>query len=944
MRRFLLLILLTAISFSGNSQTKKPLDHSVYDAWQSISSEHVSNNGQWVLYSVTPQEGDAKLVITHLKSKSSVSVARVSLAEFTENSKFAVFKIQPFFKDTRRAKIKKKKPEEMPKDSLGILSLGTDQVWKAPRIKSYALPEKSSGYLVYLKEELVADSVTKKSPESRKDEDYFFADDEAAKPKSKDGTDLILRNLSTGMENIFKYVTDYTLSKNGKFLSFVSTGTKKDSVNKPGVYFFDIEKLKLIKISSGKGQYKSLAFDETGRQLAFSSEKGPEKALQKFYKLYYYTPLQDSALVLADRYTTGMPANWNVSGDALISFSKNGEKLYFGTAPLQAAKDTNLVDFEVAKVDVWNYKDDYLQPMQLKNLEKDLKKSYLAVIYPKESLKKVIQLGDVKLQTVDTGDEGDAEYAMASTDLGNRVELQWTGDTFQDIYIISTADGSRVKIASNIRGVAGISPKGNYVTWYNRKDRNWYSYSISQRKLVQLKAGHNIKFFNEENDTPDDPAQYGISTWTKDDKNILIYDRYDIWSFNPLTGVGKNFTNGVGREKKITFRYTAAHPKERFVEPNQTMYMDAFNNISKEHGWYKKNINTTKSPALVMMSGYTYSKPEMAKDADVMVYEKSNYLSSPDLYVSTGFNKEIKLSYINQQQNNYKWGTAELVKWKTPKGYESEGILYKPEDFDSSKKYPMIVYFYERLSDGLYNYIAPAPTPSRLNISYFVSNGYLVFAPDIKYEAGYPGRSAEEFINSGVEVLKKNTWVDGTKIGIQGQSWGGYQVAHLITRTNMYAAAWSGAPVVNMTSAYGGIRWESGMNRQFQYERTQSRIGATLWDKPELYIENSPLFHFPKVNTPVVIMANDADGAVPWYQGIEMFTGLRRLGKPVWMLNYNNEAHNLILRQNRKDIQMREQQFFDHYLKGMPAPEWMEKGIPATEKGKNWGFEIPAVD
>jgi dipeptidyl aminopeptidase/acylaminoacyl peptidase len=204
----------------------------------------------------------------------------------------------------------------------------------------------------------------------------------------------------------------------------------------------------------------------------------------------------------------------------------------------------------------------------------------------------------------------------------------------------------------------------------------------------------------------------------------------------------------------------------------------------------------------------------------------------------------------------------------------------------------------------------------------------------------YPGRSAEEFINSGVEALKVNSWVDGSKIGIQGQSWGGYQVAHLITRTNMYAAAWAGAPVVNMTSAYGGIRWETGMNRQFQYEKTQSRIGATLWEKPELYIENSPLFSLPKVSTPVVIMSNDADGAVPWYQGIEMFTGLKRLGKPVWLLNYNNEAHNLVLRQNRKDIQIREQQFFDYYLKGAKAPVWMVGGIPAVDKGRTWGFDL----
>ncbi|WP_036678875.1 S9 family peptidase [Daejeonella oryzae] len=942
MRCFLFVVLFISVNLTANSQSKKPLDHSVYDSWQSISSERISNNGHWVLYSVTPQEGDALLRITNLKSKSSVQIPRVNSAEFTQNSKYAVFMIKPFFKDTRQAKIKKKKADDMPKDSLGILSLGSTNVWKAPRIKSYLIPENSSEYIVYLKDISIADSISKKSGAAKKDDDYFFADEEPAASKQKDGTELVLRNLNTGTERIFNYVTDYSISKNGKNLAFVSTGSKKDSVNKPGLYFYDIAEEKLLKISSGKGQYKNLAFDEDGDQLAFLSEKAPEKTLQKFYKLYYFTALQDSATIIADQKTEGIPLNWSVSGDGKVYFSKNGQKLYFGTAPIQLPKDTTIVDFEVAKVDVWNYKDDYLQPMQLKNLEKNLKRNYLAVLYPKAGSKKIIQLGDEKLPDIQIADEGNAEYAMAETDFGNRIEMQWTGGTLQNIYVVSTIDGSRKMIAENVRGNSSISPKGNYVAWYNRIDKNWYAYSISEKKQIQLNTGLNIQFYNEENDVPDEPYPYGVATWTKDDKNVLIYDRYDIWSFDPANGRSINLTNGIGREQKITFRYTTLDPKEKFIDSRQAIYLQAFDNISKKHGWYKKNISNSKNPQLLVMTGYSYSRPEKAKDADILVYEKSNYTASPDLYVSNGFKQEVKLSSINQQQSNYNWGTAELVKWNTPKGYKSEGILYKPENFDPTKKYPMIVYFYEKLSDGLYNYHAPAPTPSRLNISFFVSNGYLVFAPDISYEAGYPGKSAEEFINSGVEELKKNTWVDGTKIGIQGQSWGGYQVAHLITRTNMYAAAWAGAPVVNMTSAYGGIRWESGMNRQFQYERTQSRIGATLWEKPELYIENSPLFHFPKVNTPVVIMANDADGAVPWYQGIEMFTGLRRLGKPVWMLNYNNEAHNLVLRQNRKDIQIREQQFFDHYLKGKPAPAWMEKGVPATEKGKNWGFEIPA--
>lgn len=406
-------------------------------------------------------------------------------------------------------------------------------------------------------------------------------------------------------------------------------------------------------------------------------------------------------------------------------------------------------------------------------------------------------------------------------------------------------------------------------------------------------------------------------------------------------------TNGFGRKNKITFRYDDP-TRDRFqrarrepviIDWGEFNYISAFDHNTKESGWFKASAKG-RDPELVSMGGFRYGREIANKDLSLFAYTKENYTEAPNLYLSTDFKSEQAVSDINQQQSSYNWGTAELFKWTASNGEESEGILYKPEDFDENKKYPMIVYFYEKLSDGLYSYIPPTPTPSRLNISYFVSNGYLVFTPDISYDRGYPGKSAEIYINSGVEALKEFPFVDGDHIGIQGQSWGGYQVAHLITRTDMYAAAWSGAPVVNMTSAYGGIRWASGLNRQFQYEHTQSRIGATLWEDLDLYLENSPLFHLDKVNTPVVIMHNDNDGAVPWYQGIEMFTALRRLGKPVWMLNYNGDEHNLMKRQNRKDIQIREQQFFDHYLKGKPAPGWLERGVPAVLKGIDWGFDL----
>jgi dipeptidyl aminopeptidase/acylaminoacyl peptidase len=228
-----------------------------------------------------------------------------------------------------------------------------------------------------------------------------------------------------------------------------------------------------------------------------------------------------------------------------------------------------------------------------------------------------------------------------------------------------------------------------------------------------------------------------------------------------------------------------------------------------------------------------------------------------------------------------------------------------------------------------------------VNIPYFVSRGYAVFVPDIAYETGKPGPSALACIQAGVDAaLASDKRLDPKRMALQGQSWGGYQTAYLITQTDRYVCAMAGAPVSNMTSAYGGIRYGTGMSRQFQYERTQSRLGKTLWEDRQRYIDNSPVFFANQVRTPLLIMHNDKDGAVPYTQSIEYFTALRRLGKPSWLVVYNDEDHNLIQRKNRKDLSIRMKQFFDHYLMATPMPEWMAKGIPAKDKGRNMGFEL----
>ncbi|MBP5625281.1 MAG: prolyl oligopeptidase family serine peptidase, partial [Bacteroidales bacterium] len=425
---------------------------------------------------------------------------------------------------------------------------------------------------------------------------------------------------------------------------------------------------------------------------------------------------------------------------------------------------------------------------------------------------------------------------------------------------------------------------------------------------------------------------------------------YDVWKFSPDGKKAECLTRGAGRRDKV--QYTVMNPARRsnpYLYQNINNYpmkgrlmLQAFNEVDKRNGYAYVDAAKGGEPKGFLAEN-SFTQVTKAQDAEVYAYLKGDFRHPMDLYVGPGIETTAqRLTAINPQQAEYRWGDVQLVHWQAYDGTPLDGLLYTPDGLDTSAKYPMMIYFYEKYSETLYDYRAPAPSRSTVNIPFFVSRGYVVFVPDIVYKDGHPGESAYNCICAGAEAMcEQFPFVDKSRMAIQGQSWGGYQTAYLVTRTDMFAAAGAGAPVGNMTSAYGGIRWESGNSRIPQYEAGQSRIGKTLWEEGglDLYIENSPVFFAPKVKTPVLIMHNDADGAVPWYQGIEFFMGLRRLGKPAWLLEYNDEAHNLLERRNCKDLSIRLQQFFDHYLLGAPEPVWMKSGIPYARKGNYFATE-----
>lgn len=993
MRKLLCIPVLLLAGLHVTAQ-KKPLTHSEYDGWQNINERYISANGKWVVFTVTPQEGDATLVIQATDNSYKKEIPRGYAAAITEDNRFVVCKVRPLFTATRDAKIKKKKPDDMPKDSLAIVELGKDSVLRIPRVKSFKMPEKGTGqWMAYLRDKTgaapavatkqdsvsqvnnllhmadslarVADSLRNKANEAKaKGLAALKSAKTAGKPKAgepvEEGTELVLRNLYTGEEKYFNLVSDFYFSKPGNSCIIETTRSNADTLLKAAILWHNLATAKTDTVLCGYNNAKNFVIDEAGTQLAFIAERDSSaKALQKFYKLWYYRAGMDSARLRVDKNTTGVANGLTVSESLLPEFSKNGQKLFFGLMPVRKPKDTTLVDFETARLDIWHYKDDYLQPQQLVQLNKELQRSFKAVLNGGEN--KVIQLGAEDAENITLADEGDAGYVLATSTRGNRIESQWQGFIKYNAWIISTTDGSRKLVKEKQRGLFTISPKGKYVIWYDAKEKNYFTYAVQTGAITNITKSIKVPLYEEDDDHPDDPPSHGLMKWHDNDKYVYVYDKYDVWQCDPeAKAAPRNLTKGFGRAHKIIYRYTATDKEEKFITDTQTVVFKMLNEVNKQGGLTFHNMKDERFPqndlAGKLQIGFQVVK---AKKSDRFVYTRESFNVSPVLVAAQTkqFDRQVKdlhgskillydsvvetpLYATNPQQKDYNWLTAELVKWTMFDGKKSDGLLFKPEDFDAKKKYPIIFYFYEKNSDGLYQYRPPAPSASTINIPYFVSNGYLVFVPDIHYKNGEPGESAYNAIVSAAKYFTKMAWVDSTKMAVQGQSWGGYQVAYLVTRTNMFAAAEAGAPVSNMTSAYGGIRWQTGLNRQFQYERSQSRIGYTLWQRPDLYIKNSPLFRADKVNTPLLITHNDADGSVPWYQGIEYFTALRRLGKKVWMLQYNGEDHNLVERKNRKDLSIRLSQFFDHFLKGAPAPRWLAEGLPATLKGVDWGTEL----
>jgi len=985
------ILLLASVAFAEGAPAKRVLTHADYDIWNTATGVTLAPNGLFVISVQGAPLEDTTVVIRNLKSGVETKIPNgrrppvvpgapagdaddqlpaipattnsfgplTGAPQFTPDSKCVYFPLLPTKAEVEKAKVEKKDP---PRTVLACFDLSQGKITqRIESLKSFNILGEGAGVLVMMKEPKSEPKPELKPevapPPKRTGDDLDQQPGKGGnrpRPATTRAGDLVIRRLSDAKDFTFPEVADFSVTADVKQLVYISGSKKPESA---GVYCADLFSPELaVSVKLGFGKYTRLTWDVKQTKLAFVSSETPATAsviggaapapTPKLQVFLWERPTDSKkppqAIEILGPSTAGLKKGWQIA-DRAIAFSADGLKLTLATAPEKQAAEPEVQkgpndppatergpvgnDPEAVNLDLWSWKDEAIQPMQKARAAADRSKTFAAVYLLDSKEFKHLQDDGLGVTTPAFGDWG-----VGYNDKAVRGQT-WAFPVVGEYSLINIRTGDSKPLARAEFGMTA-SPHNKYLAGFDGKD--WFSVSIPDGKKTILTGKLKEKFLNEDDDHPATPPPYGIVGWSNDDQALFVYDRYDIWK---LAADGSDATNVtlVGRSLGLRFKLARVEkpddkPGEKTfgLDASKPWLLSAENLQTRDTGFYR--LTAGQKPKLLVMGARKYGSPTKAKASDAMIFTVGTFSSYPDYHVADAdFGDAKRATDINPRVKEFNWGQSEIMSYKSLDGVALNGILIKPENFDPNKKYPMMVYIYERLSDTYHAFRVPSAGTS-INPTYYASNGYLVLMPDIAYKVGFPGQSALKCVLSAIQAVADKGFVDEKAIGIQGHSWGGYQIAYMVTQTDRFKAAAAGAPVSNMVSAYGGIRWGTGLPRQFQYEKSQSRIGETPWQAPIKFIENSPIFMADRVTTPLMMLHNDADDAVPWYQGIEYFLALRRLGKEVYLLNYNGQPHGLRKASCQRDYTLRMQQYFDHHLKGAPMPEWMAKGVPFLER------------
>jgi len=859
---------------------KPVIDSTVYKIWPSLGGPTISNSGQYVSYLIeNVPVGGKTLVVQSTDGKWKKEFKGGTLKDFNVilNNKYFLFAGN--------------------NDSLGVLVLGTDQIKYVPNVSKWNFRKiKDMEYLLYY--------------------------------SSYNPRDLILRNLKTSKERVFTSVDSWGFDLEVLVLFKSIPGTDhRQSIN-----LANVATGKVSKIWEGYGQ-GNLILDVKHHQLAFKSGDS----------VWYYKFGLANAVCISDRKTFGIQPGLRLG--YLESFSKDGKFIITSLVGKgEAIKPRNGV------VEIWSYTDVRLQTEQENEVTEQ---KYVAVIDVED--RRLIRLQQQDREEFQLSKSGDdlAKIALVENPLMVNSIDTWNIGYKRNWDLVTLKNGNRKHLNFLLNERARLSPCGKYILYFDTRQQAYFSYEIATERLQNLTKGINVSWISIKGDDYPGGISRGIAGWLKNDEFVLVYDRYDIWKLDPLN-IKKpvNLTNSFGKKNEMEFNL----PFAQNINGDSRLYLTAFDKQSKKNGFFLKQLNKAGDPEFLHMGSYLYKtnagsyipmgsdfSPVKAEDAEMYIVRRMSATDAPNYFSTSDFKTFTRLSDL-QPQRKYNWYTTELHSWNSLDGRKLQGVLYKPENFDPNKKYPVIFHYYERKSDGLHAYIKPEALCDMCNISIptYVSNGYLVFTPDIYYKIGNPMQGTYDAVVSAANYLSTLPFVNSRKMGLQGCSFGGFETNYLITHTNLFAAAETSSGNSNLISSYGNLRGEygfTGPSDQSYFEAGQGRLGGSLWEKPEAYIKNSPLFNVDKVSTPLLMMHTKKDPGCRFSDALEFFTGLRRMGKKAWMLVYSEGSHG-IWGKEADDLSIRMMQFFDHYLKDKPAPLWMVDGVLAKDRSWGAGLEL----
>ncbi|AHG91612.1 putative S9C family peptidase [Gemmatirosa kalamazoonensis] len=948
-------------------------------AWRTIRNPTLSNDGRWFAYVLAPNEGDATVVIRPTaeggkelrfavgspppaatgggQGIAAVAGAAQAPLLLSGDGQWAAFTVYPTQAETRRARTARRPTYT----KVALVNLATGEKRDFDRARRFAFNADRATVLAL--QGYPAEAAPNATAAAN------GAANGAAPSSRAEGTDLLLVPLGAGeMVNVGN-VGEFDFDDSGEWLAY--TIDARDLLGN-GVQLRNVRTGVVRALESERALYRRLAWADSAPALAVLRGTVDSVARDTSFAVVSFTGVAAAPkkTVFDSKGRADFPAGLRVAGDRAPRFSEDLQAVYFGIREARAPNarrggiTASLVqpgapgmggtvnqprlgdgsDDETPTLVLWHWKDPRLQSMQIVQEQQDRAYSYLAAFRPAEN--RFVRVADDSLRAVTTLPHD--RWATATDVRAYQQAASYSGRAYADVYAIDLKTGARRPVLRKQASSALIpSPDGTRALYWG-DDANWWTIDLATGATRNVTKGAPVSFANTEDDHNNlfPPPQQPFG-WTKDGAAVLLSDGWDAWLVPVNGGAATNLTVD-GRKNRV--RYQRLYSFDAQAQPTRAgrsgtgnaptidrrkpLYFATYGEWTKKSGLSRVSVGKPGAVPLVWDdASFAFTK---AKDADVYLYTRQSSTEFPNWWIASADLKSGRqLTDANPEQSMFAWSSGvKLVNYVSEKGDSLQGALYLPANYQPGKQYPLLVTIYEKRSQNANVFVQPNET-STPNRSLYTSRGYAVLDPDIVYKVNDPGMSAVWSVVPAVKAAIATGVVDSANVGLWGHSWGGYQTAFLVTQTNIFKSAIAGAPLTDMVSMYSSIYWNTGGTNQAIFEASQGRFKGNYTDNLEAYLRNSPVFHAKNVQTPLVILHNDKDGAVDFNQGITYYNTLRQLGKDVILLEYVGENHGLARPVNQKDYAVRMREWFDAYLKGAPAPDWMKNGVPRLQMAEH---------